>query len=397
MRPSKAIGPLAILVALLVSSCGAAAGHAGSSSTSAAAGHSNATPYPGGTVSGFQAVDLTWISTEQGWALGTAAGCAGQRCATVLETTDGGRSWTTVADLHDCLLEAAPVGCPAGVPQVSQLRFATPDIGYAYASDGGPFSMTTNGGLSWHVQSGREASAIKVAYGTAVRVSFSRSGCPGPCDWSIDEAPLGQTTWQTLYTPPRGFNHGQVDLLRQGSRDIYAAFLGNLAGGAAGGQAAQLVVSSDAGTSWTALPDPCAADHPGYGTRALAAAPGGVLIALCEDAAGSRAGVAVSTDAGRSFGGIEFLPKPRSGMYTEIAAASSHLLLVAVPGTELVQSTDGGHHWVVVVRLRTQPSPSTPTSTFLGFESPTVGRWIGPPDTLWTTTDAGLTWTSRRF
>lgn len=397
MRPCQALGPLAILVALLVSGCGATAGRGALSSSPGGAQGSAALPYPGSTVSDFQAVDLTWISTEQGWALGTAAGCAGQRCATVLETTDGGRSWTTVADLHDCLLEAAPVGCPAGVPQVSEIRFATPDVGYAFASDGGPYSLTTNGGLSWQVQPGREASAIKVGYGTAIRVSFSHSGCPGPCDWSIDQAPVGQSDWQTLYTPPSNFNHGQVVLLRQGPKDIYVAFLGNAAGGTAGREAAQLVVSTDAGASWTEVADPCAAADPGYGARAFAAAPGGVLVALCETSSGSGAGVEVSTDSGVAFGPLELLPRPRSGAYSEVAAANSHLLLAAVPGVELVQSTDGGHHWEAVVRLKARPLASTPTSTFLGFESPLVGRWVGPPDTLWTTTDAGLTWTSRRF
>jgi photosystem II stability/assembly factor-like uncharacterized protein len=397
VRPSKALGLLAILAALLLSGCGAAAGHGGSGGSSAGTRGSSSLPYPGSTVTDFQAVDLTWISADQGWALGTAAGCAGQRCATVLETTDGGRSWTTVADLHDCLLEAAPVGCPAGVPQVSQIRFATPDIGYAFTSDGGPYSLTTNGGLSWQVQAGRGASAIKVAYGTAIRVSFSHAGCPGPCDWSIDEAPLGQSDWQTLYTPPSNFNHGQVVLLRQGPKDIYAAFLGNAAGGASGRQAAQLVVSADAGASWTVVADPCAAADPRYGARTFAAAPGGVLVALCETASDSRAGVEVSTDSGANFGPMELLPRPRSGAYSELAAASSHLLLAAVPGVQLVQSTDGGHHWQTVVLLKTHPLASTPTSTFLGFESPLVGRWIGPPDRLWTTTDGGLSWTSRRF
>ncbi len=299
-----------------------------------------------------------------------------------------------MADLHDCLLEAAPVGCPAGVPQVSQIRFATPDIGYAFASDGGPYSLTTNGGLSWQEQSGRQASAIKVAYGTAIRVSFSHSGCPGPCDWSIDQAAVGQSAWQTLYVPPSTFNHGQVVLLRQGPKDIYAAFLGNAAGGTAGGQAAQLAVSTNRGASWTVAPDPCTAADPSYGARAFAAAPGGVLIALCENSSGSRAAVEVSTDSGAKFGPMEPLPRLKSGAYSELAAVNQNLLLAAAPGVELVQSTDSGRHWRVVVQLKTHPLASTPMSTFLGFESPMVGRWVGPPNTLWTTTDGGLSWTS---
>ncbi|MHB1500093.1 MAG: hypothetical protein ACYCYK_02800 [Candidatus Dormibacteria bacterium] len=354
-------------------------------------------PYPGSTVSGFQAVDLSWISAQQGWALGTAAGCAGQRCATVLETTDGGRHWTTVADLHDCLLEAAPVGCPAGVPQVSQLRFANADIGYAYAADGGPYSLTTNGGLSWQVQSGRQASAIKVAYGTAIRVSFSHAGCPGPCDWSIDQAAIGQNVWRPIYTPPATFNHGQVVLLRQGPSDIYAAFLGNLAGGAAGQLAAQLAVSTDGGSSWVIRPDPCATVSPHYGAADFAAASAGLLVALCRTASGTKAGIEVSTNAGATFGPLEPLPRLGQGVYSEIAAASPQSIVVAASGVELLVSSSGGRHWQVAAAPKARPSASTPTSTFLGFESPLIGRWVGPPNTLWSTTDGGLTWAARKF
>ncbi|NNM97561.1 MAG: hypothetical protein HKL89_08185 [Candidatus Dormibacteraeota bacterium] len=389
--------PLLVALALLLSACGSPAGS--SSGVSAAPQRSaGSAPYPGANASGFQAVDMTWVSANQGWALGVAPGCLGQRCVTVMETTDGGHHWVTVTDLHDCLLEAAPVGCPAGVPQVSRIRFANADVGYAFAGDGGPFSMTTNGGLSWAIQPGRQASAIKVGGGSAVRVSFSQGGCPGPCDWSIDRAALGQNSWVTLFTPPTSVNHGNVDLLRQGSHDIYAAFLGNPASGA-GSQEAQLYVSTDGGTTWTAHLDPCArTKHPAYVASALAAAPGGVLAALC----GSRSGVGpqmvtVSSDQGASFGPMEPLPHLTSGIFSELSATSAKALFVASPAVEMVETSTGGQSWRVAVRVKAQITPTTPQSTFLGFETPLVGRWIGPPDTLWTTTDGGGNWSASKF
>ncbi|HUY55887.1 MAG TPA: hypothetical protein VMV23_12135 [Candidatus Nanopelagicaceae bacterium] len=341
---------------------------------------------------------MTWISANQGWALGVAPGCLGQRCVTVMETTDGGQHWVTVADLHDCLLEAAPVGCPAGVPQVSRIRFANADVGYAFASDGGPFSMTTNGGLSWAIQPGRQASAIKVGGGSAIRVSFSQGGCPGPCDWSIDQGTLGQNSWVTLFTPPTSVNHGNVDLLRQGSNVIYAAFLGNPAAGA-GSQQAQLYVSTDDGTTWAANLDPCSrTKHPDYVASAFAAAPAGVLVALCSSRSGAGPQmVTVSSDQGVSFGPLEQLPHLASGLYTEISATSAKALFVASPGVELLQSSTGGHSWRVAVRVKTEITPTTPQATFLGFETSLIGRWIGPPDTLWTTTDGGGTWSASKF
>lgn len=389
--------PLVLALGLLLSACGAASGFSSGPEAGAPAAMGPA-PDPGDSATGFQAVALTWVTTQQGWALGIAPGCLGQRCSTVLETTDGGRHWVTVADLHDCLLEAAPVGCPAGVPQVSQIRFANADIGYVFASDGGPFAMTTNGGLSWTLQAGRQASAIKVGYGTAMRVSFSQGGCPGPCDWSVDQASLGQNSWTTVFTPPTSVNHGNVALLRQGPSDIYTAFLGNPAAGA-GGQQSQLYVSTNGGLSWAAHPDPCARSRPqDYVASNFAVAPGGVLVALCTSrSGGSPQMVTVSSDQGSTFGPLEPLPHSGSGFFSEIAATSARDLFVAIPGTELVESSTGGQSWRVAIEGKAQITPTTPESTFLGFETSLVGRWIGTPDTLWTTTDGGATWSASRF
>lgn len=393
MRTSTALGPLVLTAALALAGCGAA-GTAGVQQSHAASKRGAVeAPYPGSSVAGFQAVDLTWVSDQQGWALGTAPGCAGQRCATILETTDGGVQWTTVADLHDCLLEAAPVGCPAGVPQVSQIRFANADDGYAFASDGGPYSVTENGGLSWQVASGREASVIKVGFGTAIRISFSHGGCPGPCDWSIDRATVAQNSWQTLYTPPSSFNHGRVVLLRQGPEDIYAAFLG----AEPAKSVAQLVVSTNGGATWQNRGDPCAADETGFVSTDFAAAPNGVLVALCAASSFQKSAVAISTDSGAEFGPLESMPPPSSGSYSEIAATSAESIFAAVPSRELVESQTGGRQWRVAIKVKQRPSAATPQTTFLGFEDPLVGRWVGPPDTLWSTTNGGLTWTARSF
>ena len=390
MRLLGICATLVLVPGLVLTGCGG--------STTQAAAHSSvrAAPYPGSGISGFQAADLTWISDQQGWALGVAPGCSGQRCATVLETTDGGRQWTTVTDLHACLVEAAPVGCPAGVPEVGHIRFANADVGYAYSASGGPYSLTANGGLSWTLQTGRNVSAIKVASGTAVRVSFSRTGCPGPCDWSIDQAALGENVWQTLYTAPSSVNQAKVLLLRQRPNDIYVASVGIAQSGAAA-PTAQLVASSDGGATWQRHGDPCAASVPTYQTTNLAVAPGGVLVALCASTRSSRSGVVVSTDGGDHFVQLQLLPSTIRGAFTEVAATGPADIFAAVPGVELAESTNGGRRWAVAITIRPEPQSKGPTSSFLGFESPLVGRWIGPPDVLWTTTNGGATWSPRKF
>lgn len=379
-----------LLLGLALTGCG------GSSANLTSAAPAKAAPYPGSSISGFQAADLTWVSDQQGWALGVAPGCSGQRCATVLETTDGGRAWITVTDLHACLVEAAPVGCPAGVPEVSQIRFANPDIGYAYSSSGGPYSLTTNGGLSWTLQTGREVSAIKVALGTAVRVSFSRQGCPGPCDWSIDQSPIGENAWQTLLTPPSSVNHTRVILVRQKSDYVYVAFVGLAAPGTVGPKT-QIEESRDGGISWQSHGDPCAAADASYRTTDLSAAPGGVLVALCSSSQSSRAGVVISPDAGATFGQLQLLPRTTQGAFTELSSTSPSNIFAAVPGVELVGSSTGGRRWKVEVKVRPGSDRALPSSSFLGFESPLVGRWIGPPGVVWTTINGGETWSQQRF
>lgn len=351
-------------------------------------------PATGSAPRGFQAVDLTWISADQGWALGVDPGCNGQRCATVLETTDGGTQWVTVTDLHACLLEAAPVGCPAGTTQVSSIRFANPDVGYAFSADGGPALATDNGGLTWSLVPGRDVSAIKVSSGTAVRASYSKGGCPGPCDWSIDQAAVGSSQWRTILTPPADVNHDRVVLLHQGPEYLYAAFLGAPQTGA-GTEAAQLFVSSDAGASWTELPDPCAVLHPGLVAAMLASAPGGVLAALCAPRSGSGAQfVTISTDSGAHFGALLRLPAG-AGRYTELAIASPEAVFAAASGRQLVGTINGGRTWRVLARGGT--SAAAPLPIFLGFESPTVGRWVASGAVLWSTADGGGTWHPQRF
>jgi photosystem II stability/assembly factor-like uncharacterized protein len=389
--------PLALVVGLIAAGCGVSLGNTPlvvpTHKVAAQPDISSRTAAPV-----FSGASLTWVSNDQGWALGTTPNCAGQRCVEIMGTTDGGIEWSPVSELHDCLLEAAPVGCPAGVMQLSEIRFATSELGYAYASDGGPFALTTDGGQSWTVQTGRQASAIEVGSGTAVRVSFSESGCPGPCDWSIDAAALGGSNWQTLYTPPTWGNHGNVVLLRQGASDVYVSFLGDPASGA-GDQQAQIVVSTDDGWYWTVRADPCAGSAgQRYVDRGLTSAPNGIVVALCvrRDGLGPEA-VAVSSDCGASFGPLAMIPESDHSQFTEIAATTAQHLFAAIPGAILIASTNGGQSWHTAVAVSGQLPADATTSTFLGFESPEVGRWVGAPGTMWGTTDGGATWSVSRF
>ena len=113
---------------------------------------------------GFSGYDLTWVSNDDGWALGTAP-CGNPPCTSILRTTDGGRSWVGIPAPRAFLTESDT--CASACDQISHLRFANPLVGYAY----GPNSLylTTDGGASWHKQPG-------YAYGLEVVAGIGAAG-----------------------------------------------------------------------------------------------------------------------------------------------------------------------------------------------------------------------------
>jgi hypothetical protein len=291
--------------------------------------------------------------------------------------------------------------CPVKAEVVDNIRFATSEIGYLYGADYGtsPMMMTTDGGSHWTVERGPYTVALDVSGGKAMRISSPHGGCPGPCDPTIDVAPLGSNQWTTVFVPTPTYYDGG-ELVRQGA-DVYTLFPGNLEDGAASSQHADFYISEDGGSLWEHEDDPC-----GYtGTTAddaqsIAAAPGGILVVLCDPRPQGSGFIIVSADAGATYSSREPIPLG----FTQLAAASATSLVVGNadntggPGTipyELLYSRDGGQQWQTVVDEQAVASALPPS--FLGFESVADGRWICPDSTLWTTTDSGVTWSQSPF
>jgi hypothetical protein len=315
----------------------------------------------------------------------------------VLATRDGGRAWTRLAELAACLTQCTTTG----EEEVDNIAFRSPDVGYLYGGLGiSPLMMTTDGGHKWKAESGRDTAALAFDGGEVLRVSSSGLGCPGPCDWSIDDASLGSNSWTTVETPEPGNNYS-AQLVMEGT-DVYALFPGSLAQGA-GTQQAALYISGDAGAQWMEHADPC-----GYtgsmpdDAQEISAAPDGVLAVLCEPRVDEGTGffVIVSNDAGLLFGSREPIP---TAFGQQLAATSSSNLFVGNSGVsgqgsydyQLIRSRNGGATWTTVVNYRSQVEQTT--GDYLGFEGPADGHWIAPSSTLWTTTDAGASWSQSTF
>jgi photosystem II stability/assembly factor-like uncharacterized protein len=128
----------------------------------------------------FHAASISWTSPQQGWVLG-AAPCGGKTCTDVIGTTDGGGAWA--------VLSKVPAAIPVfGKPTsniVTELRLATPQVGWAFAPD---LYLTTTGGRSWTRQpvpgGGKQILALAASATTAYAVVspcvFGQGDCGKP-------------------------------------------------------------------------------------------------------------------------------------------------------------------------------------------------------------------------
>jgi photosystem II stability/assembly factor-like uncharacterized protein len=397
----------AAIAALTLAACGSAAAPGtpeGSNSATSSGPASNpasspATSPPSSTpirqeLIGFRALSMTFVSDQQGWALGTVK-CGTARCLALLGTTDGGSSWQelTAPTMHAGGVYST---CPAGTPCVQQIRFATPQIGYAYDPS---LLTTTDGGSTWQQQTGTNVSSLEAADGTVVRVISNSMGCSGT-KYRVQSAAVGSASWHTLSTMPFSQICPPV-LYRQGERLVLAAY-GNPAGGVRA--TAQIGRSMDGGASWAIGLDKCGGKS-GYASG-VALAPPDVLVLLCQDQAPGAgnvygpAWVRVSTNGGATYGPDKTVPSVVPGTIREyqVAAASSRRLLVVETGqhgSQVMLTENGGASWSSTLGL-TAGLNSAAKVILVGYQDPLTCR-IAAGDKVWTTGNGGQAWQQQQF
>ena len=127
--------------------------------------------------------DVSFVSADQGWALGSGE---------LVATTDGGASWTRLP------------GPPAGA---AHIRFASPQVGYAWTTTGSLW-ITTNGAASWQPGGLTQVVSLETAAGWVWSIAGPQ---PYPHIW---RARAGSTAWTNLgFTPDRTATltvHGDV-------------------------------------------------------------------------------------------------------------------------------------------------------------------------------------------
>ena len=337
---------------------------------------------------GFTAADLSFVSADRGWSLGTAP-CSTPPCTSLLRTSDGGRHWSGgPAPVAPLLGEKI---CTDERQCVRSVRFADTRHGYAF---GGALLTTDDGGETWNRQPGPYVDALEPSGGDVLRVVHRTDGCPPGCTYSVQRAAVGSSRWATVTTPTLAGN-GAL-LLRHGTA-IYLLLFKNPAGGA-GDAHPQVVVSRDGGATWTEQKDPCGPSAPNSlderDATYAATAPDGSLAVLCtQRGAGAKSSVVVSADQGRTFGAPRELPAA-DRVLAVAASSASRLVVSAVRGStfELLLSEDGGATWRAVASA---PGGLAGRGVFLGFTTTRNGTATQPDGTrVWRTTDAGVTWSA---
>jgi photosystem II stability/assembly factor-like uncharacterized protein len=357
---------------------------------------------PASGIAHFRPIDLTFVSTVQGRALGTADCLSGPgRCTAMAHTLNGGLSWTSTTPPPANIYIPDAGGCAA--PCISSIRFATLLIGYAFGNalistsyGTEAFFMTTDGGQTWRREPGG-ADALETLDGNVIRVT-DPGNCPPGCAYEVETAPIGSSQWQHVTLPGPAGSGDSVRLARTGKHAFIQSY-GNMAGGAPA--VSVLWSSSDDGATWARHSEPCLQD----GTRFtgevdstdLTTAPDGSLTILCVHRATGDGFTITSSDDG-----ITFYRAPQSlGAAGASLVGAASVTVLFVDSDMLYRSSDAGAHW-----QRTQQNSVGPlTASWIGFQSLTIGHVIEPgatqsnlnPSAIWTTRDAGKTWADYVF
>jgi photosystem II stability/assembly factor-like uncharacterized protein len=338
---------------------------------------------------GFRAGDLSWVSVDDGFAVGTAP-CAQGRCVHVLRTTDGGVTWSDTGG------DGLPSSCAGSCP--TRVRFADTEVGYLF---GPTLFMTTDGGATWTDQPGASTYGLETARGTAVRLVTDQV-CPG-CRFELQRSPVGTADWATVHRSD--LMRSDAALVRQ-VHQLVAALEANPAGGA-GDAHTTLLLSQDDGQTWTQRDDPCGTT-PGDAADEIDAAHvvlslTGEVVVLCQRRAwrsngGNSTGI-LSADGGATFSTPTGFAEATDA--TSVAAAGNGVLLAEThqgsSGDVVLQrSTDGGRTWTEVARA---PLPGGDTDApYLAFSTTRVATWVPQPGSaVWRTSDGGATWTEHPF
>jgi hypothetical protein len=332
---------VAIVLAVIAAGCGGSA-PAGrtttvtktttvTSTTTSSTGTLASIPAGGPVPTGFEPSSFTAISDSNWWLIGQAP-CTTKPCTSIVRTENGGASF---------------VGLPAPrTSQVSQIRFANPQDGYAFDPE---LWMTTDGGESWtQLAVPRSVSDLEIGYGYVFAVTAVGNG-----QSILERFPVGSS----VGIPRPAAGHPIGGLWVQGSEVIVDSVAP---------QGNAMEISYNNGDTFTSVAPP-----PSVACTFQAPDPA-VIWAKC--ATGTLSAVWHSTDDG-----AHWQPNGDGATATPIPPVPNSAAFGAASGTtavygyqQLFRTTDEGSNWSKV------PTPSGVSFwNYIAFTDPLHGVALG--------------------
>ncbi len=325
---------------------------------------------PAGSAAAALSVEsVTFVSTEEGWVLGTLPCSAARECIALLRTEDGGQSWVAVTP--------PPSYRSTGDGGVSEVRFANSQDGWVFGPD---LWSTHNGGATWTqtLIPGPASTQYAVARYDSVASLETAAGLVyavvsnGSPEFQIETSPIGVDAWTASSTTLQaGASGTYIQLVLQGAAGWILENDRTVIGGA------QLV-----GGQWVSWQPPCIQTN---GPASLAASTLDDLIVVCNEGLWGPSALYgphayASTNGGGTFQLVsnQGLPGSNVGFPGGLASPSPDVAFQVGPDG-LVVTFDGGATWSTV-----DPYPAAGYPTYVGFETSAQGVAI------WTN-DAGAT------
>lgn len=314
-------------------------------------GQVSATPPSGGQAvpEGFAAQSVDWLNAKRGWVLG-AAPCGTKTCTYVVGTGDGGKTW----GLFGKVLGRIAASGQVDLPGLSSIRFATPDLGWAFGSR---LFATADGGHHWKAIAIPGGGKQILDLDTNAESAFA---IVSPCRWvrSCDDP---ATVWKLSTAPGSDWEQLPLSLV------VAPQFSANRAGAdvAVFGDTVYVVAShseykpksdrfyasTDGGEHFKPRPLPCLKKDP-QGTHTLVqvvpTSPKAVTMLCVGNPGFSRANkwVFQSNDAGRTS--TDAGEADRQGYTSQLAASKGGTIVIASwsDGSYIYVRPAGGETWL---------------------------------------------------
>ncbi|HUC15407.1 MAG TPA: hypothetical protein VMS00_13230 [Acidimicrobiales bacterium] len=332
----------------------------------------------------FEPGSVSFVSASQGFVLGTSP-CTSEPCTALVTTANGSKAWAaTTAPPAPFASASSPSS-----GSVSQVLFANDSDGWVY----GPTLLATyNGAESWtSVKLGGPvyllATSAHEVYAVVGSCSPSARNCPTPT-LRLERAAVGSGVWHAV---PGVSGYGTSAVLRANGVNAWVSFPPKKTG------AVMIWRSSNSGSTWQRLPNPCYQPSQATDLAGMASPGGDLLFELCAGNPGAgQEGKSLWASTNGGISGHVVSKLPLGGLALGLAApSSSDILVTAVSGATFVyRSTNGGATWT------THSFADGGAGLYnLAFATPSFGNAVeGSPvdgpndDRLLETSDGGATW-----